>query len=61
MNNRVKEVRRLRKMTIEDLAEASGIPISSISDIEHGREPRVSTAIYLARALSVTVESLWIV
>lgn len=61
MENNVRSVRRIRKMRIEDLAAASGVPVRTISDIEHGAEPRVSTAIYLARALSTNVESLLIV
>ncbi|MBQ7355380.1 MAG: helix-turn-helix transcriptional regulator [Clostridia bacterium] len=41
------------------LSESSGLPISTISDIEHGAEPRVITAIILARALDTCVEQLW--
>ena len=46
-------------MTLEDLSAASGIPISTLSDIERGAEPRVSTAIRIAKALKTTVEQLW--
>lgn len=59
MDNLVKKVRLLREMTLEELSAASGIPISTISDIERGAEPRVSTAIHIARALKTSVERLW--
>lgn len=59
MDNGIRKLRRMKNMRIEDLADASGVPASTISDIEHGAEPRVGTAIRLARALSTTVESLW--
>ena len=59
MKNSVKQVRLRRKMTLEDLSAASGIPISTLSDIERGAEPRVSTAIRIAKALKTTVEQLW--
>lgn len=59
MENSVKRVRLRRKMTLEDLSAASGVPVSTISDIERGAEPRVSTAIRIAKALKVPVEQLW--
>ena len=59
MDNLVKKVRLLEKMTLEDLSEACGVPVSTISDIERGAEPRVSTAIHIARALKTSVEHLW--
>ena len=59
VENNVKKYRRARKLTLEQLAEKSGIPVSTINDIEHGAEPRVVTAIYLAKALGTTVEKIW--
>lgn len=59
MDNLIKKVRLRRKMTLEDLSAASGIPISTLSDIERGAEPRVSTAIRIAKALKTSVEQLW--
>lgn len=59
VENNVKKYRRARKLTLEQLAEKSGIPVSTINDIEHGAEPRVVTALYIAKALETTVENLW--
>lgn len=60
MRNYVKKYRLAAKLTLSDLAERSGVPISTIADIEHGAEPRVVTALMIARALRVPVERLWI-
>lgn len=59
VRNRVKEFRRAAGLTLAELAERSGVPVSTINDVEHGAEPRVVTAIYIARALKVSVERLW--
>lgn len=59
VENNVKKCRKARKLTLEQLSEKSGIPVSTINDIEHGAEPRVITAICLAHALGTAVEKLW--
>lgn len=59
VKNRVKEYRLAAKLTLTQLAERSGVPVSTINDIEHGAEPRVVTAVLLAKALRVRVELLW--
>ncbi|MBR2047098.1 MAG: helix-turn-helix transcriptional regulator [Oscillospiraceae bacterium] len=59
LKNTVRQYRKAAGLTLEQLAERSGLPVSTISDIEHGAEPRVLTALLLARALGVTVELLW--
>lgn len=59
MDNRVRLVRMKRGLTLKELAAASGVPVSTLADIEQGAEPRVYTAILLARALGVKVEQLW--
>lgn len=59
VENRVKERRAELGMTIEQLAKASGVPVSTISEIERGREPGVKTAQKLAHALLTVVEELW--
>lgn len=61
IENKVRKYRKALNMTLEQLAEKSDIPVSTISDIENGAEPRVKTAIFLARALHTTVERLWLV
>lgn len=59
VENLVSKYRQKAKLTLSDLAELSGVPVSTINDIEHGAEPRVGTAIMLANALKVSVEQLW--
>lgn len=60
VENYVKKYRQAAGLTLNQLAELSGIPVSTINDIEHGAEPRVVTALCLARALNVSVENLWL-
>lgn len=59
VENKVKKYRQAAMLTLGQLAVLSGVPISTINDIEHGAEPRVVTAIYLAKALKSSVEKLW--
>ena len=59
VENRVRLVRHSRRMTLAELAQKSGVSDRTISDIERGAEPRVLTAIRIARALGVRVEQLW--
>ncbi|MDO5785445.1 MAG: helix-turn-helix transcriptional regulator [Eubacteriales bacterium] len=61
MKNAVKKVRELRKMTLAELSAASGVPVSTINDVERGAEPRVITALLIAKALGTQVERLWFV
>lgn len=61
VENNVKRYRQTAGLTLIQLAELSGVPVSTINDIEHGSEPRVITAIQLAKALNVRVEKLWTV
>ncbi len=56
------KLRKLRKdsgMTQEQLADASGMPISTLRDYEQGlrrRDPSLGTALRLARALGKSLE-----
>lgn len=59
VENNVKRFRLAAGLTLVQLAELSGIPVSTINDIERGAEPRVVTAILLAKALGSRVELLW--
>lgn len=61
VENNVKRYRQAAGLTLIQLSELSGVPVSTINDIEHGSEPRVVTAIQLAKALNVHVEKLWAV
>lgn len=59
IQNRVKEYRVNAQLTLTQLADRAGVPVSTINDVERGAEPRVVTAIRIARALNVRVERLW--
>jgi transcriptional regulator with XRE-family HTH domain len=60
MRVRIREVRLLRGLSLEDLARESGVSESNISRIEtHKQTPRPSTMRKLAAALNVSVEDLW--
>ena len=59
VQNNVQKYRQAARLTLNQLADLSGVPVSTINDIEHGAEPRVLTAIYLAKALQTRVELLW--
>ena len=59
IQNRVKEYRVNARLTLTQLADRAGVPVSTINDVERGAEPRVVTAIRIARALNVRVERLW--
>lgn len=59
VDNHIKKYRQAKSITLQHLADMSGIPVSTINDIEHGAEPRVLTAIRIAKALGVSVERLW--
>lgn len=59
VKNHVKTFRLRAGLTLAQLGERSGVPVSTLHDIEQGAEPRVLTAIYIARALGIRVESLW--
>jgi len=59
VENNVKKYRQAAGLTLNQLSELSGIPVSTLNDIERGAEPRVVTALQLARALNTSVEKLW--
>lgn len=54
MGERVRQLRRERLLTQEELSEKSGVGVASIIRIERGQvEPRFSTIRKLAKALEV--------
>lgn len=60
MRNKVQEVRWEKNWSQMQLSQKSTVPQSVICDIENNnRDPHISTALKLARALSVSVESLF--
>ncbi len=56
---RLRELRRARAMTQEELAKAAGVSPSTIVDIERGHhEPQIRTLRKLSNALGVTPDKL---
>jgi transcriptional regulator with XRE-family HTH domain len=56
----VREIRLKQNMTLETLAELSGISKGHLSKIERQeREPKLSTMIMIAKALKVDIEELY--
>ena len=56
----VREIRLKQNMTLETLAELSGISKGHLSKIERQeREPKISTLIQIAIALNVDVKELY--
>ncbi len=56
------ELRRLReerRLSVEELAEKSGISASTIRAVEGGREARGDTVARLGKPLGLTFEEVW--
>lgn len=61
LGNRIKELRRLRKMTQEQLAERIGIEPNNVSKIEVGKNyPSPENLAKIARALEIEIHELFI-
>ena len=60
IGSRMRQQRQVLGLTQEEVEELSGVPQASISRLERGESEdiQVSTALELARALSLTVEEL---
>jgi len=59
LNERLKELRTERELTLKELAERSELSVSYLSDIERGRTvPTLNTLETIANALAVTVMDL---
>ena len=56
--DRLRQIRQLRNMTQEDLADASGLTLSTVQRIENSGGGRHTTVLALAKALGVTVQEL---
>ena len=60
LSNRLKEIRKQRGLTQEELAERVGVTRQSIISIEKGRyTPSVGLSLKIAHALKTTVETLF--
>jgi transcriptional regulator with XRE-family HTH domain len=56
---RLRELRRARALTQEELAEKAGVSPSTIVDIERGKhEPQIRTLRKLSKALETTPDKL---
>lgn len=56
----IKEIRRKQNITLEELARISGISKTHINDIENNKkEPTLSVAIAIAKALNVQLTDLF--
>ena len=60
MENRIKELRKLKKLSQDDLAKACNVTRQTINAIENNKyDPTLSLAFHLADALSITVDVLF--
>ncbi len=61
MGYKIRELRELRKMTQEELAEKSGVSRATISQLENGEMKNTTskTLLKLARALETSVENIF--
>ncbi|MEV8636031.1 XRE family transcriptional regulator [Streptosporangium sp. NPDC051023] len=61
MINRVRQLRKERLMTLEALAERSGVTKSYLSKVERGQStPSIAVSVALARALDVHLDRLFV-
>lgn len=59
---KIQEIREIKKMSLRDLAELSGVSHTHISNIEKGKKhPTIYTLGLLAYALEVDIEELYAV
>lgn len=60
VGNRIRQLRTARGMTMEELAHAAGVTLSTVSRIEKGRiaRPAWHTMVAMAQALGVTPNDL---
>ena len=60
MNGKISDLRNYYGLTQREIARRVGISSTAMSAIERGtHEPKVSTALRIARELGTTVEELW--
>ena len=54
----LKAIRTAQGLSVPALSRLSGVPVRTIEDIEKRDDCRISTAVKLAEALSVTLDEL---
>lgn len=58
--NKVRQLRKMRKLSQQELAEKAGMDFTSISEIESGlRNPYLKTIYKIASALKIEVRELF--
>ena len=61
MKNRIKELRKTKKMTQEDLSKRVGVSRQSIIAIESGKyNPSIELAYNISKAFGCTIEEVFI-
>ena len=61
MNNRVKELRKGKGLTQEDLAEIIGVSRQTVNAIEKQKfDPSLNTAFKMARLFELPIESIFL-
>lgn len=59
VENKITERRHELGMTLEQLSKASDVPVSTLGEVEKGREPGVKSAQRISRAINKTIDELW--
>lgn len=60
MGNKLRDIRKEKKMTQEDVADKAGIAVSQVGRIERGKlNPSISTIFVIALALDVEPKELF--
>jgi transcriptional regulator with XRE-family HTH domain len=56
----LRRIRQEKRLTVEELAEKSGVSVTTIREVEHGnQEPRSDTLAKLAKPLGLTFDEVW--
>ena len=55
---KLREMRKEKKLTVQELSRLSGVSVRTIEDLEKRGDGRVSTLIKLADAMDVTLDHL---
>ena len=60
--NRIKEIRKSKKITLQDLSDNTGLSIGYLNHLERGTRgnPTITTMNKIAKALNETVEKIFL-
>jgi transcriptional regulator with XRE-family HTH domain len=60
LGSELRRIREERGLTVEELAERSGVSATTVKDVERGaREARRDTVAKLAKPLGLTFDEVW--